>query len=172
MKTTSIKGSTLILAVTSVLVTGGMCVDSYAGSTSANLSVSATVVANITVVSEPAVFNTVDVTKNEATAKSALNIHLSHGVAASISLSQGQHPHASSSDAVPQRQMTSPNGDKLAYIILQNDGSTVWGNTNNTSEAYAGTGLNEALMINFKITSGQNAPAGTYTDTVIATIKF
>ncbi len=172
MKITSIKGSALILVVTSVLVTGGMCVNSYAGPTSANLSVSATVVANITVVSEPAVFHTVDVTKNEAKAMSALNIHLSHGVAASISLSQGQHPHASSTDAAPQREMISPAGDRLAYTILQNDGSTVWGNTNDTSKAYGGTGFNEALMVNFKITGGQNVPAGTYTDTVIATIKF
>ncbi len=149
-----------------------MCVNSYAGPASANLSVSATVVANITVVSEPADFSTVDVTQKEATAKSALNIHLSSGVAASISLSQGQHPHSSSTEAAPQREMISSAGDRLAYTILQKDGSTEWGDTSETSEAYEGTGLNEALMVNFKITAGQNVPAGTYTDTVIATIKF
>ena len=172
MKTSSIKGSALILALTSVLVTGGMCVNSYAGSTSANLSVSATVIANITVVSQPAVFHTVDVTKKEATATSPLAIHLSSGVTASISLSQGTHPQVTSTDAVPQRQMVSSNGDKLDYIILQDTGTTVWGNTNDTSKAYVGTGLNEDLMVNFKIIGGQNAPAGTYTDTVVATIKF
>ena len=100
------------------------------------------------------------------------DIKLSSGVGASISLNQGQHPSSSSSDAVPLREMISSTGVKLAYTILQNDGVTAWGDTGETSATYVGKGTNDSMEVNFKINGGQNVPAGVYTDTVIATIKF
>ena len=161
----------LILSISLMWVLGSM-VNSYARSTTDNLSVSASVIANVDVVSHPVVFQDIDVRQRDAIVKSTLNIKLSSGVGASISLNQGQHPSSSSSDAAPLREMISSTGVKLAYTILQNDGVTAWGDTGDTSATYIGKGINESMEVNFKINSGQNVPAGVYTDTVIATIKF
>ena len=171
MKIITTKTKILILPIT-LLWELGCGINSYAGSTTANLSVSASVIANVDVVSHPVAFQNIDVRQRDATVKSALNIKLSSGVVASISLNQGQHPSSSSSDAVPLREMISSTGVKLAYTILQNDGVTAWGDTGETSATYVGKGTNDSMEVNFKINGGQNVPAGVYTDTVIATIKF
>ena len=140
-------------------------------STTANLTVSATVAESAVMVAEPAAFGAVDITKGDSIAQAQLTVQLPSGMAAVILLDQGVNPRATSQDAVPQRQMSGPNGVKLTYTIAQANGSA-WGNAADTGMAYVGTGSSAALTVSVKIVDGQNVPAGTYSDTINVTIKF
>ncbi|MEY3760560.1 MAG: hypothetical protein RIR39_2051 [Pseudomonadota bacterium] len=146
--------------------------DAYAvGSTTANLTVSATIAEVAKVIAEPADFGTVDLKKAEYITNTHLTVQLPAGSATVIMLDQGAHPSATSQDAVPQRQMLGANGAKLAYTISQANGS-IWGNTNDTGMTYVGTNSSEALTVPIKIVDNQNVPPGAYSDTINVTIKY
>lgn len=160
---------TLLAVALATLFAAG---DAYAvRSKTANLTISATIAESVVVVSEPATFGAVDITKGDNIAQAQLTVQLPSGTAAVILLDQGVNPGSASQDAVPQRQMSGPNGVKLAYTIAQANGST-WGNTADTGMAYVGTSSSAALIVPVKIVDGQNVPAGTYSDTINVTIKF
>ena len=140
-------------------------------SSTANLTISATVAEGAVLVAEPATFDSVDVTSGVSIAQAQLKVQLPSGTVAVILLDQGVNPGATSQDAVPQRQMSGPNGVKLAYTIAQANGSA-WGNAADTGMDYVGTGSSKALTVTVKIVDGQNVPVGTYSDTINVTIKF
>ena len=89
-----------------------------------------------------------------------------------MTLGQGANPDGASSDAVPVRQMTDGT-NFLTYFLFQETGrTTVWGNTALTGVAHTGTGTLTAITVFGRLGAGQNVPAGSYTDTVVATITF
>jgi spore coat protein U-like protein len=75
---------------------------------------------------------------------------------------------------ITTRQMTGPGGALLGYRLFSNPGYSVnWGNTVGT-DTVAGNGNNavQILTVYGQIPSGQKATAGTYTDTIIATLTY
>jgi spore coat protein U-like protein len=61
--------------------------------------------------------------------------------------------------------------DFLDYqLYTDSEHTTVWDNT--TGQSVTGTGASSPTPVYGVITKGQNVPAGSYTDTVVATITF
>jgi spore coat protein U-like protein len=61
----------------------------------------------------------------------------------------------------------------LSYSLFQDSTrATVWGNDAATGVGHTGTGASSALTVYGSVGSGQNVPAGTYADTVVATVTF
>jgi spore coat protein U-like protein len=63
--------------------------------------------------------------------------------------------------------------DYLTYELYQNSAhSTVWGNTSGTGVANTGNGTQQSITVYGTVDAGQNVPAGSYSDTVVATVSF
>ncbi|MDP3837748.1 MAG: spore coat protein U domain-containing protein, partial [Methylococcales bacterium] len=90
-----------------------------------------------------------------------------------VTLGQGLYKVAGT-DAAPQRLMKNAGTDTLAYSLSSvSSGGTEWGNTDSTGKATAvGTGADTTLTVFGRIPAGQNKPAGSYTDTVVATVTW
>ncbi len=89
-----------------------------------------------------------------------------------VTLDQGQHPAAGSSDAAPLRQMVS-GASSLSYTLYQDPARTiVFGNTAGTGVANVGNGAAQSVNVRGRVPAGQQKPAGTYSDTVVATVTF
>lgn len=90
---------------------------------------------------------------------------------ADITLGQGANPAGGSTDAAPLRQLNDGGTNNLAYnLFTSNAYTTVWDNT--TGVGYTGTGAATAVTVYGRIPAGQNVPAGSYADSVLATITF
>lgn len=75
-----------------------------------------------------------------------------------------------STPAAPLRQLAS-GASRLAYFLYRDSGhTTVWGNAG--VAAPTGTGAGVTNTVYGRVTAGQNKPAGSYTDTVVATITY
>ncbi|NOJ82979.1 fruiting body development fimbrial-like coat protein PRU [Myxococcus xanthus] len=104
----------------------------------------------------------------------ALSVQCTLLSTAVITLGQGLHPAAGSTDAAPLRQMrNTASPDYLAYSLYQDvTRLIVWGNTAGTGLPFLGTGLPVPVLVYGTVPRGQNVPSGTYNDTVVATITF
>jgi spore coat protein U-like protein len=94
----------------------------------------------------------------------------SNGLVGTITLDAGLYPTGASTASVPARQMR--NGPSvLAYFLYTDSARTnPWGST---GVGIIGTGSTSApVQVYGQIPSGQNAAAGSYADTVTATITF
>lgn len=61
----------------------------------------------------------------------------------------------------------------MAYELYQDASrSKVWGNDGDALLSATGTGLAETKTVYVRVPQNQNVPAGTYTDTIIATVSF
>ena len=166
---------TLRSLLTVALLTCGS--QALAASTSASLNVTATVSANCLISAAPVAFGAYDPVAAHATtaldASGAVSVTCTSGSAATITLGQGTNPNAGSSDASPLRRMSNGAAGHLSYVLYSDSGrTTAWGNTSLTGVAHTGTGSSTALTVYGRITSGQNAPTGSYADTVVATVTF
>jgi spore coat protein U domain-containing protein, fimbrial subunit CupE1/2/3/6 len=149
----------------------------HAGTATSNLSVTATVSANCTISTAPVAFGPYDPIVTNATnpldGTGTVTVTCTNGSAATITLGQGTNPASGSTDAAPLRQMKDAGTDVLAYTLYQDTGrTTVWGNTAGTGVADTGNGTAQAVTVYGAVTAGQNVPAGSYSDTVIATVTF
>lgn len=160
------------LATSSLLLTDS----AHAATTTTNVAVSATVTANCTISSTGVAFGSYDpVVANASTnldATGTLSVTCTSGSNGDITLSQGANPTATSTDGAPARRMA--NGTNfLSYSLFQDSARTaVWGNTTTTDISHTGTGTATAVTVYGRVASGQNVPAGSYTDTVVATVTF
>ncbi|MQQ99550.1 spore coat protein U domain-containing protein [Glaciimonas soli] len=91
------------------------------------------------------------------------------GDATTVTLDQGANAASGSTAAAPLRRVK--NGTTyLNYGLYSDTGHTVtWGSTGVSG---TGTGLPVALPIYAQLPAGQAGAAGTYTDTVIATVTY
>lgn len=148
-----------------------------AGTATSNLAVSATVAANCTIdASAGLAFGTYDpIVTNASTAltgSGTISTTCTNGASATITLGQGANADTSSTDTAPLRRMTDGT-DFLSYQLYTDSGdSTVWGNTSATGAAVTGTGAAISTTVYGSVAAGQNVPAGSYTDTVVATVTF
>jgi spore coat protein U-like protein len=147
-----------------------------AATATANLSVTADVSANCTISTSAVAFGAYDpVSANASTPRNGtgtVTVTCTSGASATITLDQGSNANTGSTDAVPLRRMAS-GGSRLSYFLYQEAGhTTVWGNTAGTGVAHTGTGTASAITVYGQITQGQNVPAGSYADTVVATVTY
>jgi len=150
---------------------------SHAGTQTANLSVTATVAANCTITTAPVAFGAYDPVVANATTPldgtGTVTVTCTTGSATTITLGQGTNPATGSTDAAPLRQMKDSGTDVLAYALYQDNGrTTVWGNTAGTGVADTGNGAAQNVTVYGAVAAGQNVPAASYSDTVVATVTF
>ena len=144
-----------------------------AGSATANLRVTASVGANCTISTAAVAFPAYDpVVANASTnddGTGSVIITCTRGTAATIGLGLGANASGS------QRRMKDATTDYLNYELYQDAGrATVWGTTGAglLSPAAAPDKNPRTFTVYGRIPSGQDVPAGSYTDTVVATVNF
>jgi spore coat protein U-like protein len=144
-----------------------------AASQTANLGVSATVSTNCTISTTALGFGSYDPVGANASADldgtGGLTVACTKGATATLGLGLGANASGST------RRMSDGSGSFLTYELYQDSGrSTVWGT--------AGAGLltltaapskaARVFTVYGRVPSNQDATAGSYTDTVVATVNF
>ncbi len=131
-------------------------------------TVTATVNATCTISATSLAFGTY--ASAAATAQSTISVTCSNTTAYNVGLNQGTTTGAT----VTSRQMTGPSGATLNYALYQNSGLTTnWGNTAGTDTVSGtGNGAAQTLTVYGQIAGGQFPAAGSYTDTVTATVYY
>lgn len=163
-----------VLAIASMLVV--VASSAFAGTATSNMSVSAIVSASCTISAGALGFGAYDPLVANATTplpgQATLTVSCTNGAPATVTLDQGLNPAGGSTNAAPLRQMAT-GGNFLTYSLFQDIALTVpWGNTAGTGAAYTGTGTTGSVTVYGQVAAGQNVPAGTYQDTVVATMTF
>jgi spore coat protein U-like protein len=149
--------------------------NAMAGSASTSMAVSATVAGNCTISATALNFGSYDPVVANATAPlegtGSLVITCTKGATATVGLSAGQNGSQASGTT---RAMTS-GGSYLSYELYQDSGrAAVWGNASGSLLAPAAAPSKDprTFVVYGRIPAAQDAPAGSYTDTVIATVNF
>ncbi|HEV2271319.1 MAG TPA: spore coat U domain-containing protein [Steroidobacteraceae bacterium] len=171
-----LNGRLLGLTATSALFLAASSA-TQAGTATSSLSVTATVSANCTITTAPVAFGAYDPIVTNATnpldGTGTVTVTCTNGSAVAVTLGQGTNAAGGSTDAAPARQMKDAGTDLLAYTLYQDSGrTTVWGNTVGTSVSDTGNGTAQSLTVYGAVAAGQNVPAGSYSDTVVATVTF
>jgi spore coat protein U-like protein len=172
------KQSTLKRAIVSAIALGFAILSSqsYADTTSSNMSVSATVRHSCSIGTTPMAFGTYDgVVANASTALNATATVIStctSGALVLITMNVGTSAGSSSDDA-PIRRMTSGAGEYLVYQVYSDvSREKIWGNISPTGVAVTGTGISQTHKVYGSIPSGQMVPEGDYNDQIIVTITY
>jgi spore coat protein U-like protein len=86
----------------------------------------------------------------------------------------GLDPGTSTGATVTTRKMTGPSSSLLPYSLFRDTGRTLnWGNTIGTDTvASTGTGAAQSFTVFGQIPAGQFVSAGSYSDTITATVTF
>ena len=144
-----------------------------AATATANLSATATVINNCTINTAPLAFGNYDsVSANAAAnldATGTVTIACTKGTTATIGLGLGGNASGST------RRLTDGSGNYLTYEMYHEVGhTTVWGTTGAAllSPAAAPSKAARNFTVYGTVTSNQDATAGSYTDTVVATVNF
>ena len=146
-----------------------------AADASDNLDVSATVAASCTITGGNLSFgtyNTVSGAQVDSTA--ILTVACTSGTDTTLTLGEGTHPDGASTPDLPARRMNDGGANFLSYSLFSDaQRTTVWGNSPGSARGYLALSSAQANLSVFgRITASQDVPAGTYTDTVLATIAF
>jgi spore coat protein U-like protein len=173
---TTIRRITRALSSTAILCAVSVPFQASAATQTSNLSITASIGANCTISTLPVAFGAYDpIVTNASTALTGtgtITTTCTTGANPVITLGQGSNAATGSTDAAPLRQMLS-GSNLLSYSLLRTAGGPVWGNTPATAPAaIAGTGVAQNATVFGSIPAGQNLPAGSYADTVVATVTF
>jgi len=145
-----------------------------AATATANLSVSATISNNCTITTAAVGFPAYDPIATHATTpddstSGSVTITCTKGSAATIGLGLGANTSGS------QMRMLNGSANYLNYALYQDAGrATVWGNSGAglLSPVAAPSKAPRTFTVYGRIPAGQDLPAGTYADTVVATVNF
>jgi len=166
------------MGMNKVLVAVGLVVGSaaaaQAGSAQSNLSVSANVTSTCTINAGSLSFGSYDpVAGTQVDGSATVSVACTKGANAQITLGQGTHAAGGSTDAAPNRRMAD-GASNLQYSLFSDASRSVtWGNTSGTSVGYASSSsATSSLTVYGRVAAGQDVAAGSYTDTVVATISF
>ena len=168
----------LALLLTTAVLAAGTALNSLAATQTSTLSVTATI-SNVCAISttngvafgayDPVTANAT----NPVTATGSLSVTCTSGATEPvITLDVGNNPNGAGSAAAPQRQMISGSNLLLYYLYQDSGYSVVWGNTVGSGETYTGIGTASTLTVYGSIPAGQNVPAGSYADSVVATVTY
>lgn len=149
----------------------------YAGTATSNLTVSSSVSANCSITTTPLSFGEYDPVVANASANldstGTVSVTCTDGASATIALGQGSNADAGSTDGAPLRRMSDGGTNYLSYNLYSDSArTTAWTNDAAGDVATTGTGTADEHTIYGRVTAGQNVPAGSYNDTVIATVTF
>lgn len=160
-----------------ILIAAGSAAPAMANIATSDLSVTATVTAGCTISTDPINFGDYDPIRNHSV--SALNATgtvtttCTTQAPATITLDHGSNPGGESTDSTPARRLANGLGNHLSYQIYRDSGlGTVWGNTADTGVSETGSGTAQETTVYGSISAAQNVPAGSYSDTVEATVNF
>jgi spore coat protein U-like protein len=144
-----------------------------AASASANLSVSATVSNNCTISTTAVAFGSYDPVVAHASSDldgtGTVTVACTKGATATVGLGLGTNASGST------RRMKDAGTNYLTYELYQDSGrATVWGNSGGAllSPPAAPSKAPRNFSVYGRIAANQDVPAGTYTDTVVATVNF
>ncbi len=160
--------ASLIIAGVAQFTTAGLS----AATATASMPVSATVNNNCTITTNPIAFGSYDPVAANASANldaaGAVIIACTKGAVTTLGLDTGANAASST------RRLAS-SGNFLAYEVYQDSSrSTVWGDSG-AALFNSGTAPSKdarTFPVYGRITGGQDVPAGSYTDTVVATVNF
>lgn len=172
-KILSRKALPLAVSLLALSVSGG----AIAATATSDLSVSATVVDNCTISTTALAFGNYDPIVANASSNldgtGTVTITCTLNDAVTIMLGQGLYADAGSTDAAPARRLKDGGTNHLSYALYSDSGrSVVWGNDATVDLDATGTGAAEEHTVYGRVASGQNKPAGSYSDTVVATVTF
>ena len=161
------------VASTLMLLIAGSSRSHASGSASANLSVNASVANNCTISTSPLAFGAYDpVVANASTnldATGTVTVACTKGATATIGLGLGSNASGST------RRMTDGSSNFLTYEVYQDSSrSALWGNSGAEllSPSAAPSKSTRDFTVYGRVPSNQDVPAGSYTDTVTATVNF
>jgi spore coat protein U-like protein len=145
----------------------------YAASQTASLTVSATVTNNCTISTSPLSFASYDPVVANASANldgtGRVTVACTKGAAPTIGLGTGSSASGSA------RRLADGSGNFLTYDLFQDSGRSVgWSNTGLgllTTTAATSKAARDFTVYG-RIAGNQDVPAGSYTDTVVATVNF
>jgi spore coat protein U-like protein len=144
----------------------GFATAASAGTATANLGVSASVAATCTISTSAVAFGAYSGVLVDATGTVTANCVT--GTAWTIGLGAGNGTAATTSN----RKMKS-GANELAYALYSDSTHTTnWGNVVGDSVAGTGTGASQNQTVYGRIPAGAVPAAGSYSDTVVATINF
>ena len=171
-----INQSNIKLAMLSTLLIGsaGFSVNSYAGTDSASISVSATVLASCSIDAGAMSFGNYSQadSANKRTTSSIVSTCTS-GASPVISMNQGGQAGEGSTEAVPVRRMIGTDNSYLNYnLYVADDYANVWGNTADTDVTVDATGSAVLTTVYGDIPKEQAATAVAFSDSVAVTITF
>lgn len=155
-----------IVLITSLGFTAILATSAQAGTDSATIQLNTQVVANCTISADALNVSGYDsIVANKSVnfdKESNVTVTCTKDTGITIGLDQGANGrHLKSGDNL------------LAYELYQDASrSKVWGNDGDALLSATGTGLAETKTVYVRVPQNQNVPAGTYTDTIIATVSF
>jgi spore coat protein U-like protein len=162
----------IVLAVSFLAILSGVAA---AETATANLTVSANVASACSITGGTVAFGSYQTSSAlPKTASGTISVTCTLGTIATVTLGQGSNPAPLSSDLLPLRRMTDGAGHYLSYSLYQDvTRLLVLGGVTGVGLPYiALSGSATNLTVYGSMAPLQDVPAGTYTDTVVATITF
>jgi spore coat protein U-like protein len=161
------------LVTLGVLLIGSSNSAQAAGSANANLAVSASINSNCTITTLAVGFPAYDpivthASANDDSSSGSVTITCTKGASTTIGLGQGLNYSGSN-------RMTDGSSNFLTYGLFQDASrATAWGNAApNLPPAHIAADKNPLVVpVYGRIPPAQDLPAGTYSDTVVATVNF
>jgi spore coat protein U-like protein len=102
-------------------------------------------------------------------ATTTLSVTCTNTTPYNVGLSAG----SGSGATVTSRKMTGPGGASLDYALFSNSTRTTnWGNTSGSWVGGTGNGTAQTLTVYGQVPANQHPTAGSYTDTIIATVNY
>lgn len=161
-----------VTAGAATVIGGYLAASTSAATATANLGVSATVTSNCTISTVALAFGSYDPVGANAVAdldsNGTVTVACTKGSTATIGLGLGASPSGS------VRRMTD-GADFLTYELYQDSNrTTVWGNSGAglLSPAAAPSKAARNFTVYGRVTANQDVAAGSYSDTVLATVNF
>jgi spore coat protein U-like protein len=155
------------------IVAAGFSAPASAATATANLGVSATVTNNCTISTAALAFGSYDpVVANASTdldGTGTVTVSCTKGASSTIGLGLGSNASGST------RRMTDGSSNYLTYELYSDAGrTTVWGNAGGAlyNPGAAPSKAARNFTVYGRVTSNQDVPAGSYNDTVVATVNF
>jgi len=152
-----------------VLVGGLTSSKLVAANQTASLTVNASVANNCTISTTAVAFGAYDPVTANATVDATANGHVfvacTKGAAATVDLGNG-------GAADPNSRKLASGANSLNYQLYKSDATTVW-SAGAGGVTYSSTSKTQTdLVVVGKVPGGQDIPAGTYTNTIVATVNF
>ena len=155
------------------IVAAGFGATASAATATANLGVSATVTNNCTISTAAVAFGSYDPVVAHAStdldSTGTVTVACTKGSTATVGLGLGSNASGST------RRMSDGGTNYLDYELYQDNGrTTVWGNAGGSlySPGAAPSKAARNFTVYGRVNSNQDVPAGSYNDTVVATVNF